>query len=216
MATTWPQLQGTVTDRARSLRFQQAIRSLQAWLSAAEFERTRLLADEPWQTDATFLVYSLRNLLRSGELAARSAPDAAVRDIRRQIDKFKASVPSLVDLRDVLEHFDDYLEMKGNLQHPPGTPKGQRKSDAAIDRWAGKRRRRAPPGSFSFWAARQNDDDLLVGAGELELRVDQAIEAASKMAAAILAHGPNRLIAEGLARRSAPAAFRTRGGEGPG
>lgn len=46
-------------------------------------------------------------------------------------------------------------------------------------------------GSLGFSAARQNDDDLLVGAGELELRVDQAIEAASKMAAAIVAHDPD-------------------------
>ena len=84
---------------------------------------------------------------------------------------FNQSAPSLVDLRDVLEHFDDYLELKGKLQHPPGTRARDRKPEGAIDRWAGQRRRRAPPGNFAFWAVRQADDDLLVGAGELELRM---------------------------------------------
>jgi hypothetical protein len=58
--------------------------------------------------------------------------------------------------------------------------------DSAIDPWEGKRKRRAPPGSFGFWAARLADDDLLVGAGELELRVDVAIRAARDMVTAIL------------------------------
>jgi hypothetical protein len=94
----------------------------------------------------------------------------------------------LVDLRDVLEHFDAHLEMKGKLQHLPGTPEWKRKPDAAVDPWEGKRHRRAPPGSFGFCAARQADDDLLVGTGELELRVEVAIRAAGDMARAILAH----------------------------
>jgi hypothetical protein len=181
-----------VKDTTRSFRFQQSIRSLQGWLSAAELERARLKTDESWQDDATFFVYSLRNFLRAAQLAARFAPDpSAARDIERHINAFEESLPSLVDLRDVLEHFDDYLEMKGNLQHP-GTPRRKRKPDAAIDPWEDKKRkRRAPPGSFGFWAARKNDDDLLVGAGELELRIDQAIEGASKMVAAILKHTPH-------------------------
>jgi hypothetical protein len=108
-------------------------------------------------------------------------------DIQRHIKTFEASLPSLVDLRDVLEHFDDYLELKGKPQHPPGTLVRERKPDAAIDRWAGQLKRRAASGNFGFWATRQPNDDLLVGAGELELRVDVAIQAARAMASAILA-----------------------------
>ncbi len=111
--------------------------------------------------------------------------------------EINAAVPTLVDLRDVLEHFDDYLEMKGNLQHPR-TPPRKRKPDAAIDPWEERKRKcRAPPGSFGFWAARQADDDLLIGAGELELRVDVAIRAARDMADAILVHRPDSLEANG-------------------
>jgi hypothetical protein len=106
--------------------------------------------------------------------------------MERGIEKFNAAVPRLVDLRDVLEHFDDYLEMKGKLQHPPGTAKGKRKPAKAIDPWVSKRRRRAAPGSFGFWAARQTNGDLLVGAGEIELRVDAALSAAREMAEAVL------------------------------
>jgi hypothetical protein len=147
-----------------------------------------LKTDESWQADATFFVYSLRNLLRAAQLAAGCAPDAsAAGDIQRHINTFEASLPSLVAMRDVLEHFDDYLEMKGKLQHPE-TPWGKRKPDAAIDPWEEKRKRRAPPGSFGSWAARQPDDDLLVGAGEFELRVDVAVRAAHDMATAILVH----------------------------
>lgn len=174
-----------------SFRFQLAMASLKDSLVAADTERKRLSGDElktDWQTDATFFVYALRNLHRSGELAARSAPSAVANDIRRGLKEFKEAVPELVDLRDVLEHFDDYLEMKGKLQHPPGTPASKRKPDAAIDPWEGKRKRRAPPGSFGFWAAREADDDLLVGAGELELRVEEAFRAAEGLASAILAH----------------------------
>jgi hypothetical protein len=172
----------------RSSRFQLALRSLEDWLFAAEIEQERLNAEEHWKVDATFFLYALRNLLRSGELAARAAPPQAASDIQRQLEKLKASVPTLVDLRDVLEHFDDYLEMKGKLQHPE-TPMRKRRPDASIDPWESKKRkRRAPPGSFGFWTARQADDDLLVGAGELELRVDVAMLAARDMATAILEH----------------------------
>jgi hypothetical protein len=157
-------------DPSRSFRFELALGSLEDWLSAAELERTRLRADEAWSMDATFLIYSLRNVLRSAELAARSAPQTLVDHIRRHIDTFNESIPTLVNLRDVLEHFDAYLEMKGKLQHPAGTPLSRRKPGSAIDPWEHKRKRRAPPGGFGFWAARQANDDLLVGAGEIELR----------------------------------------------
>lgn len=184
----------TMPQPTLSFRFQLAMGSLEDSLFAADTERRRLSEDElksDWQTDATFFVFALRNLLRSGELAARSAPSAVANDIRRTLKKFKEAVPELVDLRDVLEHFDDYLEMKGKLQHPPGTPAMKRKPEAAIDRWDGKRKRRAPPGSFGFWAVRQ-DGDLLIGAGELELRVEEAFRAAQDLASAILAHRPER------------------------
>jgi hypothetical protein len=144
--------------------------------------------EQDWEIDATFFLYALRNLLRSCELAARSAPRKAASDIKREIKKFNAAVPRLVDFRDVLEHFDDYLEMKGKLQHPPQTPKGKRTPNAAMDPWMSKRRRRAAPGSFGFWAARQANDDLLVGAGEIELRVNAALSGAREMAGAVLGH----------------------------
>jgi hypothetical protein len=93
-----------VTDTTRSFRFQQSKLFLQAWLSGAELERTRLKTDEPWwQADATFFVYSLRNLLRAAQLAAECAPDASVAgDIQRHIHAFEESLPRLIDLRDVL------------------------------------------------------------------------------------------------------------------
>jgi hypothetical protein len=171
---------------SRSFRFQLALKSLEEWLSAADTEQERLNAEEQWTTDATFFLYSLRNVLRSAELAARSAPRTSADHILRLIDTFNESVPSLRNLRNVLEHFDAYLEMKGDLQHPAGTRARKRKPDSAIDPWEGKRKRHAPPGSFGFWAARLADDDLLVGAGELELRVDVAIRAARDMVTAIL------------------------------
>jgi hypothetical protein len=176
-----------VWQPTRSFRFQLALGRVEVCLSAAEVEAGRLSEDsQDWEIDATFFLYALRNLLRSCELAVRSAPRKAACDMERGIEKFNAAIPRLVDLRDVLEHFDDYLEMKGKLQHPPGTAKGKRKPAKAIDPWVSKRRRRAAPGSFGFWAARQTNGDLLVGAGEIELRVDAALSAAREMAEAVL------------------------------
>jgi hypothetical protein len=174
-----------------TLRFQLALQMVEDSLAAVEVERERLSEDQ-WKVDATFFIYALRDLLRYTELAERSAPPTAASDMRRELEKFNAAVPNLVDLRDVLEHSDAYLEMKGNLQHAPGTRERKRKPESAIDPWEGKRPRRAPPGSFGFWAARQTDDDLLVGAGELELRVEVAFRAAQEMATAILAHRPEQ------------------------
>jgi len=70
---------------SRSFRFQLALNSLEEWFSAADTEQERLNAQEQWTTDATFFLYALRNVLRSAELAARSAPRTSADYILRLI-----------------------------------------------------------------------------------------------------------------------------------
>jgi hypothetical protein len=73
------------------------------------------------QTDYYLFVIALRDLRRAVELVRRSAPKSAWSDIDKAMNAFDtATACGSVDLRDILEHFDDYAEGKGKLQdeHP--------------------------------------------------------------------------------------------------
>lgn len=64
------------------------------------------------EVDTLLFAIALRQLVRAVEFCQ---PHSASR-IDRALNRFKAAVPAWLDLRDVVEHFDDYERGKGNLQ----------------------------------------------------------------------------------------------------
>jgi len=74
------------------------------------------------ESDLVLFAVALRNLLRAVEWAqATYAPT-----LDKALEQFQAEVPHAVDLRDVLEHFDDYEQGIGQLQNPKNR---QRRAD---------------------------------------------------------------------------------------
>jgi hypothetical protein len=65
------------------------------------------------QAQAMLLVLSLRNLLRAAEMASQHAEPPEKRNLDDALARFKTELPGLVDARDMLEHFDDYLSGTG-------------------------------------------------------------------------------------------------------
>src|SRR5437870_230926 len=123
---------------------------LKQWVKAVDFECERLQAGESWGTDGPLFAFALRQLYRTAELAARVTKDPSVTEA---IAAFDAAIPNAINLRDVLDHSDDYLLGIGKLQHPNTKPR-DRRPENALDPWAGKRPRRTPPGHFGFSAGR--------------------------------------------------------------
>lgn len=71
----------------------------------AQYDRfTRALPHEGWVEASLFLV-AVRNLIRAAKMA-RKMSDA----VQPALDRFNATVPNAVRLRNILEHFDEYQE----------------------------------------------------------------------------------------------------------
>jgi hypothetical protein len=76
---------------------------------------------QPWRrsaltrlADADFLVVALARFQRLAEWALDGA--FATPQLRAAVDRFKAAVPHLTDLRDTQEHFDEYFSNVGRRQ----------------------------------------------------------------------------------------------------
>jgi len=102
-----------------------ALWQVETWWAGTALQHRRLSeATSPAHAmaDVSMLVLALRNLLRAAYLAEKACPDGR---IRAAILRFEARLPGLTEIRDVLEHFDEYAEGSGRFQkrepdQPPG------------------------------------------------------------------------------------------------
>jgi hypothetical protein len=106
----------------------EALAHLATWEHAVRNQANRVLGAAPdshlgvnIKADGYLLVLALRNVLRAAKLVLVVAPPSAIRAISAAISAFEADVAGAKDARDVLEHFDEYLRGKGNLQPAAGT-----------------------------------------------------------------------------------------------
>lgn len=94
--------------------------SLLLWARGAEMSYERIVADRDNkvgnEVDARFLALAVRNVLRAARLACNHTDGASMTAIQAPIDDFDAAVPNAIDVRDIIEHFDDYVRGKGNRQ----------------------------------------------------------------------------------------------------
>jgi len=59
---------------------------------------------------------ALRQVLRFAELARSTAPRSARPAIKQALTVFKATSPGAVEVRDIIDHYDDYLRGAGNTR----------------------------------------------------------------------------------------------------
>jgi hypothetical protein len=107
----------------------EAIGYVDLWRHAVQMQAIRILTKNTGmpsgamtrQCDCYLFVISLRDLIRAIELIRRALP-AASESLAAALTDFEQQVPNAVQLRDVLEHFDDYSTGQGRLQREhPGT-----------------------------------------------------------------------------------------------
>jgi hypothetical protein len=68
--------------------------------------------------DAFLLIVAIRNVLRAADFAFRSfSTEQARAQLAEALGEFDVAVPGAKQTRDVLEHFDDYSQGRGDLQH---------------------------------------------------------------------------------------------------
>ena len=98
------------------------------WRHAANMQAIRILTDGTGmpdgpvtrQADCFLFTVAVRNVRRAGDLLRRVAPGSSWSRIDVALNTFDSRVPHAKDLRDVLDHFDEYAVGKGNLQTPDG------------------------------------------------------------------------------------------------
>ena len=151
---------------------QQALASVLEWRHAVDVQAIRVLTPGATasgfsgpvtkQADAYLFVIALRNLIRGVRLV-RATVDVDRRSIvDAGLAAFDAEITNAVSLRDVLEHFDEYLQGQGRLQRPrPGIPSVS---------WTES----AGPGHFKLSIG-------VVGQSVLELEIGRAQEAAMRL-----------------------------------
>lgn len=66
--------------------------------------------------DAMLLAFALDNLRRAVQLVAKVVPDAEAELVTQGLSRFDSEVPAVREIRNVLAHFDDYVQGKGHLQ----------------------------------------------------------------------------------------------------
>ena len=119
------------TGSLSSLTTGEALAYLISWTSTARIESNRLLdaqlgfgprAVAARQLEAPLFVFALRQVLRAAELVEASASGAQATSMDEALGAFRSDVPNLVDMRDVLEHFDDYATGEGKLQRKLSRP----------------------------------------------------------------------------------------------
>ena len=103
-------------SRNRSLRQSEPIYWLSRWKLALELQdkRIRDAADQlHTQIDLDLYALTLRNLIRAVENAECTTGE---NEIKKALNKFKKAVPGWLNVRDFLEHFDEYSQGIGRLQ----------------------------------------------------------------------------------------------------
>lgn len=66
--------------------------------------------------DIQLFAVALRNLIRAVEFASKVGDPREAKAITAGLDRFKERVLHAVDIRDILEHFDEYERGTGKLQ----------------------------------------------------------------------------------------------------
>ena len=132
------------------------------WATVVQRQGDRVKAADRDYVQAEIYQYALalRVLLRCGEVAAELGGDVGA-----ALSAFDAVAPDAKDVRDVLDHFDDYLLGIGRLQ------------------------RRRPGAEFGFMYGRSGDGtdaNLFVIGLDLTLPIDAATDAALQVAAAVV------------------------------
>jgi hypothetical protein len=88
------------------------------WADAVErqAERVRTATGDQFDVFPDFILYAfaLRCLYRSADAISKEADGA----LEQELATFERAVPRFKDVRDVLEHFDDYDRGVGKLQRP--------------------------------------------------------------------------------------------------
>lgn len=102
------------------------------WEAAVQLQLERVRNGDGWNPvlDAYQFVMALRMVLRGVQMTRRhlvTEPARALLD--EALADFTAAVPGGKDARDVIEHFDEYTQGTGRLQHPPGTKEKDRRPD---------------------------------------------------------------------------------------
>jgi hypothetical protein len=105
----------------------EAVARLSTWEHAVRNQANRVLSapserhfDEGFKADGYLLVLELRNVLRAAKLVRTLAPDPARPGISAAIAVFESRVAGAKNARDVLDHFDEYMRGRGNLQKASG------------------------------------------------------------------------------------------------
>ena len=115
------------TSEERQKLAHQAATHAYLYAGAVKFQAQSLLAADPpdmpediadlrsaaRQAQGMLLILALRNLLRAAEMAVDYADRAEGENLARALSRFKDAMPDLVTARDMLDHFDDYLQGKG-------------------------------------------------------------------------------------------------------
>lgn len=115
-----------------------------------------------WMADQRLFAEALRGLLRAAEATMLVANDAGRQSISRELAQFKAVAPAAVEIRDALEHFDDYILGVG-------------KRSKVLDEYSHRYSR---------------GQVLRVHVGPMSLDVDSSAKAATDLAAAVLGSSP--------------------------
>lgn len=122
---------------------------LHLWCRAVRLQAERVLQGErrlDSQVDALLLLVALRQASRAADLIAEESDDEATSAaVRSALHAFDERVPDVKDLRDVVEHFDDYMRGLGNLSHPRTSMNRRIPSSSAASQfpifysWSGER-----------------------------------------------------------------------------
>ena len=96
---------------------------LATWMFAVEAQGKRVLEPEPQElqeANAYLFIVALRQLLRCIDWAITNADThgdgSRSKALRAAFANFDAAVPNAKDVRDIIEHFDDYERGRGDLQ----------------------------------------------------------------------------------------------------
>src|SRR5262245_41893201 len=99
-----------------------ALRECVDWARAVELQRDRILKEEhdavTQVVDAKQLAHAVAQVETAARLARKQLRGDAYGLLHRAVTDFETEVPDFRDLRDVIEHFDEYEAGTGQRQRP--------------------------------------------------------------------------------------------------